>query len=492
MNSSDIYGNIAERTQGCIYAGVVGPVRTGKSTFIKRFMDLMVLPNVDNLYVRQRVLDELPQSGSGKTITTTEPKFVPAEAVTLTLPHNVSFKVRMVDCVGYLVPGAMGHEEEGKARMVRTPWSDEEMTFAEAAETGTRKVITDHSTIGIAVTTDGTIGDLKREAYIEAEDRTIQELKELGKPFVVIVNSTEPDSKFTADLVKAMKEKHRVPVMAVDCMKMSRETLDGILQSALYQFPVSQIGFNMPGFMDGVDIDHWIKAAVIENIKRWAESFEIVDDIETGLSQLADGEIVTGVSIASMDLGTGAAEVNLELEPGLFYRVVEELLGEEVPDDARFFALLKEFAASKRAYDKLEDAMKQVEEKGYGIVQPKLSEMVLQEPEIFRQGNKFGIRMTAKAPSLHIIRTDITTEVAPVVGSEAQSEDLIKYLLTEFETDPSKIWDTNIFGKSLQEMVTEQMKNKLSNVPENIRVKIQNSLQKISDEGRDFFICIVL
>ena len=244
--------------------------------------------------------------------------------------------------------------------------------------------------------------------------------------------------------------------------------------------------------MDGVDIDHWIKAAVIENIKRWAESFEIVDDIETGLSQLADGEIVTGVSIASMDLGTGAAEVNLELEPGLFYRVVEELLGEEVPDDARFFALLKEFAASKRAYDKLEDAMKQVEEKGYGIVQPKLSEMVLQEPEIFRQGNKFGIRMTAKAPSLHIIRTDITTEVAPVVGSEAQSEDLIKYLLTEFETDPSKIWDTNIFGKSLQEMVTEQMENKLSNVPENIRVKIQNSLQKISDEGRDFFICIVL
>lgn len=492
MNNSDIYVNIAERTQGCIYAGVVGPVRTGKSTFIKRFMDLMVIPNVDNLYVKQRVLDELPQSGSGKTITTTEPKFVPAEAVTITLPHNVSFKVRMVDCVGYLVPGAVGYEEDGRARMVRTPWSDKEMTFEEAAETGTKKVITDHSTIGIAITTDGTIGDLKREAYAEAEERTVQELKLMGKPFVVIVNSTTPDSKFTIDLVKALKEKYKVPVSAVDCMKMNKQTVDGILQSALYQFPVSQIGFNMPGFMDGIEADHWIKAAVIDNIKRWAEHFEIVDDIESGIAELADGEIVTGVSIVGMNFGSGAADVDLELAPGLFYKVVEELLGEKVADDAGFFSLLREFAASKKAYDKLKDAMKQVEEKGYGIVQPKLSEMVLQEPEIFRQGNKFGIRMTAKAPSLHIIRTDITTEVAPIVGSEAQSEDLIKYLLTEFETDPTKIWDTNIFGKSLQEMVTEQMENKLSNVPENIRMKIQNSLQKISDEGRDFFICIVL
>ncbi|MCL2437411.1 MAG: stage IV sporulation protein A [Clostridiales bacterium] len=492
MDHISIYESIAERTQGDIYVGVVGPVRTGKSTFIKRFMDLLVVPHVNNVYVKQRVQDELPQSGAGRTITTTEPKFVPAEAVPLELSGNANFKVRLVDCVGYMVPDATGHIEDGKARMVSTPWNDEKIPFEEAAEIGTRKVIESHSTIGIVITTDGSTSDIPRDNYQAAEERVIRELKELGKPFVVVLNTTTPNDEMTKAMAEELQSRHAVPVKPVNCAKMNASALAEIFEDTLYQFPASEIRFHLPGFIEGLAEGHWLKAAIIDNVRDWAKSFDNIKDIKETVSKLIDGEIVKGIQITNMTLGTGEVEVLVEVAEGLFYKVVEELMDQRVNNDYEFFQLLKEFAEAKKSYDKLKSAMEQVSETGYGIVQPKLSEMVLEEPEIFRQGSKYGIRLKAKAPSLHIIKTDITTEVSPVVGTEKQSEDLIKYLLDEFESDPGRIWDTNIFGKSLYEMVTEQMENKLSNVPDHIRVKIQRSLQKISDEGKEYFICIVL
>lgn len=492
MENLNIYESISERTQGDIYVGVVGPVRTGKSTFIKRFMDLLVIPNVTNTYVKERITDELPQSGAGRTITTTEPKFVPAEAVSLELPGNINFKVRMVDCVGYMVKNALGHQEGGKARMVNTPWQENQIPFEEAAEIGTRKVIEDHSTIGIVVTTDGSIGEIERDNYLPAEERVVKELKELNKPFVVVLNSLEPEAEKTQQLKNEMEEKHGVPVVAANCARMNVKVLNKILSETLYEFPAAQIKFQLPGFIEGLPNDHWIKATIISNIKEWSKTFNNIRDIQNTINSLEDGNVVQAIQVNSIDLGTGDIEVEVTPVTGLFYKVIEELTGQEVVNDYQFFNLIKEFSQAKKSYDNIKDAMMQVEETGYGIVQPKLSEMVLEEPEIFKQGNKFGVRLKAKAPSLHIIKTDITTEVSPVVGSEKQSEDLIRYLLTEFENNPSKIWETNIFGKSLHEMVTEQMENKLTNVPENIRYKLQKSLQKISDEGREYLICIVL
>ncbi|MFV0518020.1 MAG: stage IV sporulation protein A [Aminipila sp.] len=492
MENLNIYESIWERTQGDIYVGIVGPVRTGKSTFIKRFMDLLVVPNIENSYVKERLQDELPQSGSGKTITTTEPKFVPAESVPFKLEGNMNFKMRMVDCVGYMVPGALGHTEEGKARMVSTPWSSNKMPFEEAAEIGTKKVIREHSTIGIAVTTDGSIGDIDREAYLAAEERVIKELLEIKKPFVVIVNSTDPKSEAAKEAVEQIRNKFKVPVRAVNCAKMSEATVKEILNDSLMQFPASQINFYFPGFVEGLTTEHWIKAAIISSIKDWIKELDNIEQVKQSINALEDGDIISGITISNMDLGTGDIDVQVEMVGGLFYKVVEEMMEQPVKNDYEFFELLKEFASSKKAYDKLKDAMAQVEQDGYGIVQPKLTEMVLDEPEIFKQGNKYGVCLRAKAPSLHIIKTNISTEISPIVGTEKQSEDLVKYLLNEFESDPSKIWETNIFGKSLQEMVTEQMENKLSNVPDHIRGKVQRSLQKISDEGKDYFICIIL
>lgn len=492
MEKLNIYESIAKRSQGDIYIGIVGPVRVGKSTFIKRFMDLLVVPNVKNIYARERLLDEMPQSGSGKTITTTEPKFIPAQAVSLNLPGNMNFKVRLADCVGYLVPGAMGHVEDGKARMVNTPWDKEKIPFEEAAERGTRKVIEEHSNIGIVITTDGSIGDIPRKNYEDAEAKVIYQLQELQKPFVVVVNSTEPEAAPARTLAGKLEQKYGVPVIAADCARLSGQQLTGILEKVLHQFPVNEISFHFPGFIEGLDNSHWIKASIIENLKVWSRSFETTRDITEMLPRLVDGEIIRNAEIKKMDLGTGEVDVDVTLDNSLFYKVVTELMEEEVENDHTFFRRLKEFAAAKKSYDKLSAAMEQVEAQGYGIVQPKLKEMVLGEPEVFRQGSKYGIRLTAKAPSLHIIKTDITTEVSPVVGTEKQSEDLVKYLLTEFESDPSKIWETNIFGKTLYDMVAEQMESKLSNVPENIREKVQRSLQKISDEGKEYFICIVI
>lgn len=452
----------------------------------------MVMPNIENAYVKERIRDELPQSGAGKTIMTTEPKFVPPEAVELDLAGGATFKVRLIDCVGYMVEGAIGHTEDGQPRMVSTPWFDKQIPFEEAAETGTKKVITEHSTIGLVITTDGTISEIEREDYVPAEERVIKELKEYNKPFVIVLNSIFPDSETAVELKNQLEEKYEMPVIAVNCARMGVSALNEILQETLYEFPASQVSFKVPGFINGLPSEHWIKVSLVESIREWSNSFNNIRDIRQSVQSLDDGSIIKASLIKGVDLGTGAVEIEMEAVNGLFYKVIEEMMDSEVKNDYQFFELLKEFAAAKKAYDKLSGAMGQVEDNGYGIVQPKLSEMVLEEPEIFKQGNKFGVRLKAKAPSLHIIKTDITTEVAPVVGSEKQSEDLIKFLVSEFENNPSKIWETNIFGKSLYEMVTEQMQSKLTNVPDHIRVKLQRSLQKISDEGKEYLICVVL
>lgn len=492
MENRTIYESIAERTQGDIYVGVVGPVRTGKSTFIKRFMDLMVLPNVADEHIKQRVRDELPQSGTGRTITTTEPKFVPAQAVMVKLPDHTHFKVRMVDCVGYMVKNALGHLENDQPRMVNTPWSADRIPFTKAAEIGTRKVIADHSTIGIVVTTDGSIGEIPRDDFVAAEERVVKELKELNKPFVIVLNSIEPQNTSTMAIKEDLEKRHRVPVISVNCARMSPDQLQEILGKVLYQFPAEEIDFFLPAFISGLPKDHWIKSSIISGVKTWSKTIDHIKDIGETVAVLADGAVVKNAFVKDMDLGTGVVGTVLEPVDGLYYQVISEITGTKVQDDTQFFPLIRELAVAKKAYDKLAAAMVQVEETGYGIVQPNLAEMSLEEPEVFRQGNNFGVRLKAKAPSLHLIRTDVTTEVAPVVGSLRQSEDMIQSLLAEFTEDPQKIWETNIFGKSLYEMVEEQMQSKLSNVPDHIREKLQRSLQKVSDEGKEHMICIVI
>ncbi|MBR7147696.1 MAG: stage IV sporulation protein A [Firmicutes bacterium] len=491
MDSCNIYKDIELRTNGEIYIGVVGPVRTGKSTLIKRFMDLMVLPNVEDGYEKQRIRDELPQSGSGKMIMTTEPKFVPAEAVELTLPGNANLKVRMVDCVGYLVDEALGHSEEGVVRMVSTPWNSEPIPFDKAAELGTEKVIRDHSTIGIVVTTDGSICGIDRESYIPAEERVIDEFRQLKKPFAIVLNSREPHSPGAIALRTQLEEQYKAPVILADCKTMGLEEIHHILGETLAEFPASEVNFYLPGFLEGLETDHRMKAALIRGIREWSQDARTLRDVRERLEQLVDGDIISDVTLRGMDLGTGRADVEIQAVKGLFYQVLGEIMECPVENDSQFFRLIREFTSAKQSWDKIAEAMAQVETTGYGIVQPKLSEMTLEEPEIFKQGSKFGVRLKARASSLHLIKTGISTEISPVVGTEKQSEDLIKYLMTEFETDPNKIWDTNIFGKSLQDMVTEQMETKLGNVPDNIRDKMQTALQKISDEGKEYMICLV-
>lgn len=492
LDNMNIYEDIGKRTGGDVYIGVVGPVRAGKSTFIKRFMDLMVIPNVKDVYEKERILDEMPQSGTGKTITTTEPKFIPADAVQLDIEDGLNLKVRLVDCVGYIVPEAAGFMEDGRERMVNTPWADDRMLFSEAAEKGTEKVIKDHSTIGIVVTSDGSIGTVSRSSYEEAERRMIEQLSELRKPFAVILNSVEPKNEKTLKLAHELEENYGVPVVSMDCMKASNSEISSLMGKILGRFPVKEISFEIPGYIESLDSAHWLKSELIENIRCWAQTFDTVEELKRQISFLADGEIVESADIENSDMGTGQTNIKLSICSELYYRVITELMEEEVRDDRQFFDLLKEFSEAKKEYDKLKSAMQQVNMTGYGIVEPRLDEMELQEPEVFKQGDKYGVRITAKAPTLHIIRTDITTEVSPVVGSEKQSEDLVESFKDELENSPNGIWDTNIFGKSLYEMVAEQMENKIAGVPENIRVKVQRSLQKISDDGKEYFICIVI
>jgi stage IV sporulation protein A len=492
MGEFNIYKDIAERTQGDIYIGIVGPVRTGKSTFIKRFMDLLVLPNIDNPYIRERAKDELPQSGAGRTISTTEPKFVPNEAVEIVLKDNARFRVRLVDCVGYMVKGAMGHLEDEMPRMVSTPWFENKIPFEEAAELGTRKVITDHSTIGLLVTTDGSITEIPRQNYIQAEERVVRELKGLNKPFVIVLNSTRPGSEETRNMAEALEAKYEVPVCIVDCLNMSMDDVHFILERILFEFPVMEIHINLPRWIDGLDLEHWLRKDIINAVRESTAEVKRISDTKYIPGAFEEYEFVQMAELEKISLGEGIARINVKPQIDLFYRVIGEISGYSLAGEHQLLGLVEQLSEAKRQYDRVASAIDEVWDTGYGVVSPRLDELILEEPEIFKQGSRFGVKLKASAPSIHMIRADIQTEVSPLVGTEKQSEELLNYLISEFENNPSKLWESNIFGKSLYDLVREQLQNKLLKMPEDAQSKLQITLQRIVNEGTGGLICIIL
>ena len=492
MENIGVYEDIRARTDGDIYVGVVGPVRTGKSTFIKNFMDLLVIPNIENSYKRERARDELPQSAAGRTIMTTEPKFVPNEAIEITIGDNLNLKTRLVDCVGYLVNNAIGYMEEDVPRMVKTPWSDEEIPFEEAAEIGTRKVITEHSTIGILVTTDGSITEIPREDYVEAESRVVSELKALNKPFVIVLNTNNPHSDETQNLAKELEEKYNVSVIPTDCTNLSTDDINNIFGRILYEFPVERININFPGWIDGLNYEHELKQELFKEIKDAFKDITTIKTINTGISRIKQTEIIVKTTIDKIDLGTGSVSIEITLNNNLFYKILTEITGIEIKNEADLFTTMENLANVKKEYDKVSMALQEVRQKGYGIVMTSMEELILDEPEIVKQGSRFGVKLKARAPSIHLIRADIETEVSPIVGSEKQSEELVNYLLSEFENDPKKIWESNIFGKNLHELVNEGLQNKLYRMPEEAQGKLQETLERIVNEGSGGLICIIL
>lgn len=488
----NIYEDIAKRTQGDIYIGVVGPVRTGKSTFIRKFMETLVLPNIDNEFKRDRTRDEIPQSGSGKTIMTVEPKFVPADGVVIELKDAVSLKVRMVDCVGYIVDGALGHEENGKQRLVSTPWSKDAMTFEEAAEIGTKKVIRDHSTIGVVVITDGSVTGIERGNYIEAEERVIDELKSIQKPFVVVLNSMTPKEEKTELLRKELEEKYEVPILPVNVEEMNESDIENILETVLYDFPVNEIRINISKWVEGLEKNHWIKESIISTLKQCIANLQKIRDIDDIVNGFENLEFLDGVTVENVELGEGVVNIQLSTKQELFYNVLEEKSGFKIEEDSQLLNLVTTLSKVKQEYDKIEVALNDAKNFGYGVVAPSLSELSLEEPEIIKQGKQYGVKLKANAPSLHIIKADISTEVSPIVGNQNQGEEMVKYLLNEFEQNPSEIWESNMFGKSLNDLVKEQLQSKLYTMPDEIRFKIQKTLQKIINEGSNNIITIIL
>lgn len=492
MEERNIYRDISQRTNGDIYIGVVGPVRTGKSTFIKKFMDSLVIPNIGNVSQRERAVDELPQSAAGRTIMTTEPKFIPEEAVEVNLGDNATFRARMIDCVGYIVPSALGYIEDELPRMVHTPWFDEEIPFNMAAEMGTRKVITDHSTIGLVITTDGSISDIDRDEYEQAEERVIEELKEIRKPFIVLLNSTQPYSEENKVLSKELSEKYSVPVIPVNCLELGENEIKRILAQVLFEFPVKEIKIDMPKWLTSLEREHWLRSSVYSAIHEAAEPIRRIRQVQNVTDSICGRDYVTDASISSVDLGTGKARIKVSLEKNLFYRVLGEKTSIDITDECDLMDCMMKLARMKDGYDKIAAAYDDVNETGYGIVMPSMEELSLDEPEIIKQGGKYGIRLRASAPSVHMLKTRITTEVTPIVGSEQQSEELVMYLLKEFEENPSKIWESNIFGKSLHELVNEGLHNKLYRMPADARGKIKETIERIINDGCNGLICIIL
>lgn len=492
MENMGVYEDIKARTDGDIYVGVVGPVRTGKSTFIKNFMDLLVIPNIENSYKRERARDELPQSAAGRTIMTTEPKFVPNEAIEITIGDNLELKTRLVDCVGYLVNNALGYMEEDVPRMVKTPWSDEEIPFEEAAEIGTRKVIQEHSTIGILVTTDGSITEIPREDYVEAESRVVNELKELNKPFVIVLNTNNPSSDETRSLANELEEKYGVSVIPTDCTNLNNEDINNIFGKILYEFPIERININFPSWIDGLDNDNELRQELFKEIKDAFKDISTIKTINESVARISKTDIIVKTTIDKVDLGTGTVTIEISLNNMLFYKVLTEMTGIQMNNEADLFATIDNLSKVKKEYDKVSMALQEVKQKGYGIVMPSMEELILDEPEIVKQGSRFGVKLKARAPSIHMIRADIETEVSPIVGSEKQSEELVNYLLSEFENDPTKIWESNIFGKNLHELVNEGLQNKLYRMPEDAQGKLQETLERIVNEGSGGLICIIL
>lgn len=492
MEKSTIYADIAKRTDGDIYIGIVGPVRTGKSSFIKRFMESLVIPNMESEYRRERAIDELPQSAGGKTIMTTEPKFIPEEAVQIKLDDNASMNVRMIDCVGYIVPSSLGYFENEAPRMVNTPWFEEAVPFNMAAEVGTQKVIADHSTIGIVITTDGSITDIPREEYEEAEQRVINELRALDKPFVVVLNVVNPSSQSVKSLALQMKEQYKVPVIPLNCLDMDTDDIRTIMQELLFEFPISEIAVDMPGWINSLQKDHWLKSEVFGSIKESARQVTHISDVKTIVPEISECEYIDRCEIDSINLGTGTVQLHIGLHGDLFYKILGEVTGLEINSEAGLMPCMIELAEIKRKYARVESALLEVEATGYGIVMPTIDELTLEEPEIVKQGGKYGVKLKASAPSIHMMHANITTEVSPIVGSERQSEELVMYLLKEFEESPKKIWESNIFGKSLHALVNEGLHNKLYRMPPEARQRLQGTVERITNEGCGGLICIIL
>ncbi len=490
--STSIYKDIQTRTGGDIYIGVVGPVRTGKSTFIKRFMDSLVIPNIEDSAKKERATDELPQSASGRTIMTTEPKFIPENAVEINLPDNAHFSVRMIDCVGYIVPSSLGYIENDQPRMVKTPWFEKEIPFNMAAEIGTQKVITEHSTIGLVITTDGSISDIPREEYAEAEERVVGELKELNKPFIVLLNCTEPESESARRLGSELSAKYNVPVMPVNCLELDEEKIKAVLAQILFEFPFQEICVELPGWVTSLEKSHWLKREIFDSVKKEASSLNRIRDANTFSASLNRCKYLGKTVMKSLDLSDGSAIISASVESSMFYKILAEKTNLDIENEEDLMNCIGELAQTKKSYDRIKNALDEVEATGYGIVMPTMDELHLEEPEIMKQGGKYGVRLKASAPSIHMMKVNTNTEVAPLVGSESQSEDLVMYLLKEFEEKPTQIWESNIFGKSLHELVNEGLHNKLFRMPTDARMKLQETLEKVINEGCSGLICIIL
>lgn len=490
MEVFDVYKDIEARTGGAIYLGVVGPVRTGKSTFIKRFMDLMVLPRIEDGPSRERARDELPQSASGKTVMTAEPKFVPKEAVEIALTDDVKVKVRLVDCVGYMVEGASGHMENGEERKVKTPWFEHEIPFTKAASVGTQKVIRDHATIGVVITTDGSIGELPRASYLSAEEKTIQELKSLGKPFIVLVNSQKPYSQETKQLVDEMKERYDVTAMAVNCEQLREEDIHHIMEKVLFEFPVSEVQFYIPKWVEMLPREHKVKQEILKHIRGVLDSFREIKDAVNGVKN-PENSCISDMRVEDIAMDTGCVTIRIQVDETCYYEMLSELIGTNISSEYELVRMMKELSEMKTEYMDVRDAMESVKMKGYGVVNPRKEEIRLDEPVIIKQGNKFGVKIRSEAPSIHMIRANIETEIAPIVGSEQQANDLIRYIKDSSQTEEG-IWGTNIFGKSIEEMIMDGMKNKIATINDESQMKLQDTMQKIVNDSNGGMVCIII
>ena len=485
----NIYAQIAARTGGNIYVGVVGPVRTGKSTLIKRIMEQLVLPCIDDPYRRERARDELPQSGSGKTIMTSEPKFVPEEAVEISPDGTVKLRVRMIDSVGYMVTGAVGAEEDGVPRMVTTPWYDYEIPMTQAAELGTKKVMEEHCSIGLVVTTDGSVTDIDRGDYIEAEGRAIKDMQATGKPFLVVINSRHPQSREAAEVKEYLRGHYGVDAAVADCQALSDEDIARLLKELLYAFPMQQLRVYLPRWMDALEESHPVKKALYDALIAQAGAIQVLGQAESTLAALQEVDQVTDFTVRSIDPATGTVDCALSFPEELFYEILSSKAGIPIQNDAQLLQLLTELSRIKADYDKISDALEAVRATGYGIVMPSAAEMTLEQPELLRKNGTFGVKLRAGAPSIHMIRVDIDTEIQPMVGNEQQSQDLIAYLAGE---DPDKLWESNIFGKSVYELIQEGLSAKVVRLPEDVRAKFRGTLNKIVNEGATGLICLIL
>ena len=487
----NIYEDIAKRTNGEIYMGVVGPVRSGKSTFIKKFMENVVIPKIENEHDRARAKDETPQSASGKTIMTTEPKFVPDEAVEINI-GEAKMKVKLIDCVGYMVDGAIGNLDGDGTRMVSTPWSDKPMEFEKAAEIGTKKVICDHATVGIVVTSDGTVGEIERESYVLPEERVINELKASKKPFVIILNSATPHDERAQSMAVAIEEKYSAPVALVNATDLSNDDFEGIMKLLLGQFKINEIRFNLPKYLSSLENSHWLKNSIISSIKNSLNGISKTDECEKCAMKLTENEYISDTPKVTCNLGNGNVDISIELKPELYYEIISEICGASIKDDEDLFISIKRLSEAKREFDKFTSAIDSVNESGYGIVLPEVEDMTLEEPEIIKRAGAYGVKLRASAPSIHLIRASIETEINPIVGTQEQSQEIIKYMLDEFEDDPKKLWESNMFGKSLYELINDGLHAKLEHISPESQKKLSDTLSRVINEGANGLVCIIL